>query len=211
MKSGFIAGKAEESGARPSLHVALLLQAWSRAPSSASRPALPPALAQLLSYPSPTLAGVMWGYPSLSPAWGASQPPAHMPQSSFPSPKASQHGRAPGSRPSLHKALIPQPKGSVLGSCINHPPVQLGSCINHPPVSPDTESPNKGAGAATSPLPVRLSFSAFPVAPTQTGPSAGHCWLQDPADRAATASSSWNPTARHWGWGQGLSLSLARH
>lgn len=173
MKSGFIAGKAEESWAGPGPPAAPLLQG---APSSASRPALPQRRPRSSAAAHPAWEG-RGEIPQPLPRLG--EHPARTPQS-FPSPKAFQCGRAPGSRPPSHKALAPPHlRGSPQGSGINHPPLQSS------PSAGDTESPNRGAGAADKPPPtplpaapalVRLS-SAFPVAPTQTGASTGHCHI----------------------------------
>lgn len=144
-----------------------------------------------------------WGDTAASsPAWGASQAPAHTPWSFSPSPKASQRGRALGSHPSLHKALAPQLKGSLRGSCINHPPLQSS------PTMGDMESPNRSAGAAAPLHSSSSTCQAFLLClPSGTNTdrcrhrAPPHYRLQNLADRTTTASSSWNPPSKAAGIG----------
>lgn len=154
----------------------------------------------------------MWGYPSLSPAWGASQPSAHMPQFSFPSPKASQCGRAPESHPSLHKVLTPlssrAPCREAVLTTLHCRAVAILVTL---------KAPTEVLGQLPPPPSSTSTCQAFLLClPSGTNTDGcrhkapPHRQLQEPPDRAATVSSSWNPRSKAAGLGTGLEPLLSK-
>lgn len=154
----------------------------------------------------------MAGHPNLFPSLGSMPAPCPHAPVLFPLPKGLpvwQGTRFPslltqGTRPS-------RLKGSLQGSCVDHPPLQSN------PNTGDMESPNRGAEAA-APSPSSTSTCQAFLLCLPSGTNTDRCrhralphhQLLDPADRAATVSSSWNPHSKAAGLGTGLDPLLSK-